>query len=118
MTAIAAPRNRVIEAAKVILNTLIEGLGVAAAVAFGQAALPILAAPIIRTIFKWIVEKVAEWIDKNLYYLAIKLTIRMQSHVRKDEYNEAIKPIVRGDATNEELERAKAAADALINRNR
>lgn len=118
MAEIPAPKNRAIDAAQTVLEKLIEGVGVEVAISAGTAAWPFLGAPIVRTIFRWLVEKLADFINTNLFHWSIKIILRIQSSARKDEFNEAIRPIIQGSATDEEIQRAKDAAIALIERNR
>jgi P2-related tail formation protein len=115
---IPAPKNKAIEAAKVVLEKLIEGVGVDLAVSAATAAWPFLASPIVRVIFRWAVELIAKAIDENLFKFAVKIIIRVQSTSRKEEFNSAILPIVNGSPTDEEIERAREAAYRLIERNR
>lgn len=115
---IPAPKNRAVDAARAVLNALIEGVGVDAAIALGTAQWPFLGSPIIKTLFRWGVEWLASEINDNLFKFSMKLIIRIQSDVRKAEFNDALKPIVGGSPTDEEIEAARRAADRLIERNR
>lgn len=115
---IPAPKNRAIDAAKVVLEKLIEGVGVDLAVSAATTTWPFLASPIIRHIFRWLVELLASTIEENLFKFAVKIIIRVQSTARKEEFNDAIKPIIEGSPTDEEIQRARDAAYRLIERNR
>ncbi len=112
------PKNKAIEVIKTVLEKLIEGVGVELAVSAGTAAWPFLATPVIRQLFKWLVQLLAQALDENLFKLAMKMIIRVQSSVRKDEFNEALKPIIEGNPSDEDIKRAREAADRLIERNR
>jgi hypothetical protein len=112
------PKNTAIEVVKIILEKLIEGLGADAAIAAATAYAPWLAYPFVKQIFGWVVGQVAQVIDENLFKLSIKLIIRVQSTERKAEFNAAIVPIVGGSPTDEEIQRARDAADRVIERNR
>jgi len=112
------PKNKAIEVVKVVLEKLIEGAGVDIAIAAATANAPFLATPIIKNIFRWMVEKLASVIDENLFKFSVKLIIRVQSSERKQEFNDAIIPIVQGEPTDEEIQKARDAADRLIERNR
>lgn len=113
-----APKNSAIEVVDAVLDALIEGAGVNAAIAAGTTAAPILGKPIIKGIFAWIVELVAGVIEKNLFKISVKLILRMQGTSRKNEFNDSIQPIINGSPTDEEIKRAREAADRLIERNR
>lgn len=115
---IPAPQNKAIEAAKVVLEKLIEGVGVELAVSAATAAWPFLATPIVRQLFRWGVEMLASAIDENLFKFAVKIIIRVQSTARKEEFNDAVKPIIEGSPTDEQIEAARLAAYRLIERNR
>jgi hypothetical protein len=112
------PKNTFIEVTKIVLEKLIEGVGVDLAVAAAVAEVPFLATPIVNYIFKWIVGKLAAVMDENLFKFSIKMILRLQSTPRKEEFNAAIVPIVGGSPTDEEIKRARDAADRLIERNR
>ena len=115
---LSPPKNRAVDAAKVVLDALIEGVGVDAAVAAGIAAWPFLGSPIIKTLFRWGVEWIAGEINENLFKFSMKLIIRIQSDARKAEFNEALQPIIGGSPTDEEIQKARDAADRIIERNR
>jgi len=115
---IPAPKNKAIEAAKIVLEKLIEGVGVELAVSAATAAWPFLASPIVRHIFRWAVELAANAIEENLFKFAVKIIIRVQSTARKEEFNDAIKPIIEGSPTDEQIQAARDAAYRLIERNR
>lgn len=115
---IPAPKNRAVNAAKALLDALIEGVGVDAAIAAATAQWPFLGSPIIKTLFRWGVEWIAGEINANLFKFTMKMIIRIQSDARKAEFNEALKPIVGGSPTDEEIQAARDAADRLIERNR
>lgn len=89
-----------------------------AAVAAATVAVPFLATPVIREIFRWAVEQVAQAIDDNAFKFAAKLIIRMQSSSRKKEFNESMIPIMGDSPSEEEIKRAREAADRLIERGR
>ena len=116
--AIPPPKNRAVDAAKVVLDALIEGVGVDAAVAAGIATWPFLGSPVIKTLFRWGVEWLAGEINENLFKFSMKLIIRIQSDARKADFNDALKPIIGGSPTDEEIRKAREAADRLIERNR
>lgn len=118
MAKIPAPKNTAVDVTKVVLEALIEGVGVDAAVAAGIAAWPFLGSPIIRNLFRWGVERLADVINENLFKFSMKLIIRIQSDARKSEFNDALKPIIGGSPTDEEIRKAREAADRLIERNR
>lgn len=118
MAKIPAPKNQAIEAAKTVLEKLIEGVGVEVAVSAATAAWPFLGSPIVRVIFRWIVELIAGAIEENLFKFAVKIIIRVQSTARKEEFNDAIKPIIGGNPSEEEIQAARDAAYRLIERNR
>lgn len=113
-----APRNKAIEVTKIVLEKLIEGVGVDLAVAAAVAEAPWLATPFVNFLFKKLVGWLANIIEENLFKLAVKMIIRIQSDVRKEEFNDAIKPIIEGNPTDEEIQRARDAAYRLIERNR
>ena len=115
---IPAPKNRAVDAAKVVLNALIEGVGVDLAVAAGISAWPFLGSPVLKTLFRWGVEWLAKEFDENLFKFSMKLIIRIQSDARKDQFNKALQPIIGGSPTDEEIQKARDAADRLIERNR
>lgn len=101
-----------------VLNALIDGVGADAAIAAGIAAWPFLGTPIVSQLFTWGVDQLAQVIDENANNYAIKLVIGAQSTLRKDAFNAAIQPIIQGSPTDAEIQAARAAADALIERNR
>lgn len=115
---IPAPTNRMIQIVQIILNTLIEGVGVDLAISAAVSAEPWLAWPIVNQIFKWVVEQIAASLDQDLFKIAVKLVIRAQSTERKQEFNDAIIPIVQGNPSPAEIQAAISAADRLIERNR
>lgn len=117
-TAIPAPKNKAIEVVKIILEKLIEGVGVDLTIAAATAELPWLGAPVVKTLFRWAVEWLAGYINDNLFKISLKLIIRVQSDARKAEFNEAIQPIIGGNPSAEDIEKARRAADRLIERNR
>jgi hypothetical protein len=117
-TPIPAPRNKALEVIDIVLDNLIEGLGVEVAISAATVAWPFLATLIVRQIFRFMVEKLAWFIDDRAFKLAIKIVIKIQSTERKKEFNESIQPIIAGAPTPEEIERARRAADRLIERNR
>jgi hypothetical protein len=107
---IPAPKNGAIDAAK--------DAGVELAVSAATAVWPFLGSPIVRQLFRWLVELLASVIDENLFKFAVKIIIRVQSTARKEEFNDAIKPIIEGNPTDEQIEAARLAAYRLIERNR
>lgn len=113
-----APKNTIIDTGKIIIDGLVQGVGVDLVIALAVADQPWLAWPVVSNIFRMIVEKLSGYIDQNLYYLLVQGTIRMQSELKKDEFNAAIIPIISETATPEDLAKARAAADGLIERNR
>lgn len=113
-----APTNTAISIVKIILDSLIEGVGEDAAVAAAIAYAPWLATPIIKQIFTWGVDQVASAIDQDLFKIAIQIVIKIQSTELKQEYNDAIIPIVQGAPSPAEIQAARDAADRIINRNR
>jgi len=115
---LAPPKNQAIDVASNVIHALVDGLGVDLAVAAGISAWPFLGSFIIKSLFRWGVEQVASVIETDLDAIAIKLIIRIQSTARKKEFNEAMTPIIAGSPTSEEIQKARAAADALIERNR
>lgn len=118
MSSLEAPKNNAVDVMKVVIDTLVQGVGVDAAVAAGIAAWPFLSTPIVRQLFTWAVKQLADVIDQNLGNFAMKLVIRIQSDALKDEFNEALIPILSGEPTEEELDRARRAADGIIERSR
>lgn len=101
-----------------VLEKLIEGVGVDLAVAAAVSAEPWLATPFVNYIFKWIVGMLAQLVDENLFKFAVKAIIRVQSTERKQEFNAAVQPIIGGSPTDAEIQAARDAADRLIERNR
>lgn len=118
MAKIPAPRNKAIEAAKAVLDKIIEGVGPDVAISAGKAQWSFLGLPVVRLVFGWSVNALADYINANLFHLAVKVILRVQSTALKDEFNKAIKPIIAGSPTSEEIERARKAAIDLIQRNR
>lgn len=118
MANIPPPKNSAVDVAKAVLEALIEGAGVDAAVAAGIAQWPVLGYPIIKNLFRWGVEQMASVINDNMFKFTLKLIIRVQSDVRKNEFNAAIQPIIGGNPSAEDIEKARRAADRLIERNR
>ncbi len=116
MAKLPAPKNKFVEVTRLVLDGLIEGLGVEAVVAAASAAAPFLNTPIIRNIFRWVVEQLAEVINENLFKWGAKLIIRIQGDSRKDKFNESVLPIIQGVATDEEVQRARDAAIDVIHR--
>ena len=119
MAKLPAPKNRLVGVVKVVLDALIEGLGVELAVNAAIAEAPFLGLPVIRNVFKWIVEEVAETVNENMFKFAAKFIIRIQADGRKAEFDEAMKPFSKEEfPTPEEIQRAKDAINRLVNRNR
>lgn len=118
MANIPPPKNTAVDVAKAVLEALIEGAGVDAAVAAGIAQWPVLGYPVVKNLFRWGVEQLASVINDNLFKITLKLIIRVQSDVRKREFNAAIQPLIEGNPSAEDIEKAKRAADRLIERNR
>ncbi len=115
---IPAPRNKAIEVCEIVLDNLVEGVGVDATIAAATTAAPFLGTPVVRGVFRWSVEFTANFIDERLMKLAIKAVINIQSKARKKEFNASLLPIIAGSPTPEEIKRARDAADRLIERNR
>lgn len=115
---IPAPTNKAIDIFKMVLDQLIEGAGEDVAVSVAVAYEPWLATPVVNILFKWFVSLLAQFIDENLYELGAKIIIQIQSTENKQAFNDAMVPIIGGSPSDAEIQAARDAADALIQRNR
>jgi hypothetical protein len=113
-----APKNRLLTAVSKLIDFLIEGLGVDAAIAAATAEFPPLAWPVIRQMFRGSVELIAGWLELNSFRLAARFIIRFQNEQRLEDFDEAIEPLRQIGATQDEVEAARRAADRLIRRDR
>lgn len=123
-TPIAAPTNRFVAVVNAVLDNLIQGLGVNAAIAAATAAWPPLAGPFLGYIFRQIVEWFAGIFDVKLKAFVDQQIIRVQNEIRKAAYDAAIEDYKKSLEGASDADRAKAlqaakdAMDRLINRNR
>jgi hypothetical protein len=106
---IAAPTDGAVNLIQKILDILTQGLGVPAAIAEGYILAPWLKLPIISTVFEWTVTKLASSLELGGFKILANMTIRYQNDSRLADFNDAIS---KGD-----MQKARDAADALINRN-
>lgn len=116
--ALPAPTDKLVSIFKVVLDNLVEGLGVDAVIAAATVEAPILAEPFFKQIFRFIIEKLAQVVDENLFKLGAKIIIRIQNEGRKEEFDTAMEPILNPGASADEIKRAKDAIDKLVNRNK
>lgn len=114
-----APRNPVISIVKTVLEKLIEGLGVDAAIAAATFKAPFLRLPVVKQFFRFLVEQIAEEIDANMFKFAAKMIIRIQNEGRKSEFDEAMKPFNKPEGPSaDEIQKAKDAIDRIVRRSR
>jgi len=126
MASLPQPKNSLVDVANAVIDALVLGLGVDAAIAAGVAQAPWLAWPIISYIFQQIVTSMAESLDVHLKNTADIVIIRFQNDVRKIEYDSAIDQMKTvmddpeaSDAQKQSaIDAAKNAIRALVNRNR
>ncbi len=120
MTKLPAPKNRIVDIAKIVIERLVEGLGVDIAVAAATAEVPWLAYPVIKQLFRFAVEQVAEVINQNLFNFTAIMVIRLQNLGRLKDFQDSMKPfLIPGqEPTDEEIQAARDAIDRLVNRNR
>lgn len=119
MAKLPAPKNTFVGIVKIILQKLIEGLGVDVAVTAATAEAPWLAWPVVKDVFRYAVGKLAESINDNLFKIAASVIIRIQNDGRKEEFDKAMEPFLKPEGpTDEEIQRAKDALDRMVNRNR
>lgn len=72
-----------------IINTSVNSIGVEVVVRVAQTYLPFLAWPIISTIFRALVSKVASIIFVNLNRVGINLVITIQGEIEEQAYLQA-----------------------------
>jgi predicted MarR family transcription regulator len=111
------PDNRVLSVIKIVLDALIKGLGVEFAITAATAKFPWLGLPVIRSLFKWLVQTIAAVIDERAYNYTAVLVIRFQNNLRRDDYERAIRELI-FYMKPEDLENAKKAIDRLVNRSK
>lgn len=116
-TNLPAPTNWLVTLINGILDNLIKGLGVDIAYGAAVAQVPWLGAPVIGTIFRAILDRLASALDTNLKINADIVVIRFQNDARKGEYDAALKPIQQTEnPTDAEIQAAKDAIDRLVRR--
>lgn len=117
-TKLPAPENNAVRIMRVVLDKLVDGLGVEVAIAAATAEIPFLSMPVVKQLFHFGVSQLAKVIDENMFVITAKFIIRIQSQGRLDEFDEAMVPIRNPGATDAELKRAKDAIDNLVRRSR
>lgn len=126
MTAVAAPKNRLVALANTILKTLIEGLGEDAAIALAISLEPGLAAGFGNTVLTKVVGWLGGQIDPAIAERLDNVIIRQQNAAIKTTYDSTIDdmkkvttdPGVSNADKIKAIQAARDAADHLINRNR
>ena len=121
MAELPAPSNPWVDLINSVIDALVMGLGVDAAIASATAQAPFLAWPIVSQVFRFIVKSLAQVIDTNGKRFADILVVRFQNDLLKAAYDDALKPLKDKDAsdvTPEELQKAKDAIDRLVSRAR
>ena len=99
-----------------VLDALIKGLGVDAAVTAATTQAPWLALPIVSSVFKYLVGLVAGQLDDLIKKNVDIIVVRVENDMAKVAYDEAIKPVIAGGPTDAELQAAKDAMDKLVHR--
>lgn len=99
-----------------VIDTLIKGLGVESAISAATVYAPWLSLPVISWLFRQLVEAVASRIDAGLKTEIDNIIIRVQNDIRKGAYDDAIEKIKNPGASEEDLEAARRAIDALVRR--
>jgi len=119
-----APKNRLTALINKILDGLIKGLGATAIIADCEAAEPWLKLPVISWMFQGTIKIAAGETDEVLAKNIDVVTIRFQDNANLGAYNTIIAPIKNPPAgitpaqQAANLAAAKAAIDALVNRNK
>lgn len=118
MASIPAPSPRwYVTTANTIIDFAINGLGANAAYAAIIAAEPWMAGPFIGPIVKWLVNTIIGKIDERVKIGADLILIRFGNDIRKEKYDEAMKPLKeKDDLSAEELKAIKDAVDKLVHR--
>lgn len=111
------PKNDMVKAMKITMDVLIKDLGAEAAVIAAQVACPVLAAPFISQVFSWAVGWVAYFLDEGIKENLVVLIMRIQGHMRVEEFDEAIAKL-KSNPTQENRNEVNKDIDNVINRNR
>lgn len=118
-TSLPAPPNTAVSVFHKVLDILIEGLGADAAIALAIADQPWFGLPFVKQLFTFAVNKLAAYVDENLFKLGAKMIIRIQREGRKADFDKAIEPFLKPEGpTDEEIQLAKDAIDRLGYRGR
>lgn len=126
MADLPAPKNLLLTAFKTVLDFLLKGLGVEAAILAASAEAPFLKLPIISSIFRWLVEKIFTEFDDWLKINGGSLIIRLQNSIEKNEFDHAkekMNEVLNNPEASDELKKkaiqdAKDSFDHFVNRNK
>ncbi len=117
-TPLPAPKNSLVELVNIILDNLIKGIGVSVVVGEATLYAPWLGLPVIRYLFKGLVDFLAGYVDTFAVRNVDIILIRFQNDDRKVDYDDAIARINRPGATPDDIQEARDALRRLVNRNR
>lgn len=114
MAIIHAPENKLVLVINTILDFLIKGLGVEAAIAAAVAQVPWLGLPVVNWILRQIVGAIAQSLDTQIKINLDNILIRFQDDVRKIEYDDSIDQLKKAISQPgvSDADKAKAIQDA------
>jgi len=113
-----APTNRLTNLTNIVLDGLIKGLGANAIIASATTAEPWLNLPVIHWFFTTVINAAAGGADTVIKENVDVIEIRFQNSANLGAYNAIIGQLQTNPKDAQELAAAKAAIDALVNRNK
>ncbi len=113
-----APINKLVAVINLTVDSLLMGLGVEATIAAVYVQAPWINVPIVRSAFRFMVEKLATSIDLWIEKRIDNIVIRYQNDSRKNDYDKQIEIIKRPGASPDEIAQAKIDIDRLVSRAR
>lgn len=118
MAEVAAPTNKVVTVLNAVLDALIMGLGVEAAVLAATSQVPLLGLPIIKDLLRFAISKFADSLDTRIKVNLDNIIVRFQNDARKADYDKALEPLKKGTPTSEQIQTAKDNIDSIVRRSR